>query len=126
MNDKKESPFKGTIGFRRIFNATSYSIAGLKAAWIHEAAFRQVCLMSLIGLAIAIYLPFGNLQRTLIFMVHLGSVVVELLNSAVEAAVDHTSLVQHPLAKRAKDMGSAAQLICLITIAIVWGFALLG
>lgn len=126
MPDADKSPFKGKTGWRRIMNAAGYSLDGLGAAWSGEAAFRQVCLLAIVGLVVMLWLPLPALSRMVIVFAHLFSVVVELLNSAVEAAVDHTSLSRHPLAKRAKDLGSAAQLISLLNIALVWGFAVLG
>lgn len=111
---------------RRIANAASYSVAGLRATWAGEAAFRQVCLLAIVGVGVMFWLPLPGSARAIIVFSHLFSVVVELINSAIEAAVDHTSLNIHPLAKRAKDMGSAAQLISLINVVAVWMFVLLG
>ncbi|MGQ5522797.1 diacylglycerol kinase [Chitinimonas sp. PSY-7] len=122
----QESPFKGKTGLRRLLNATGYSIDGLTAAWRHESAFRQVCLMALVGIVISVFLPFPAWGRGLIIFAHLLSIIVELINSAIEAAVDHTSLEHHVLAKRAKDLGSAAQLISLLNMAAIWGIALLS
>ncbi|PHV10745.1 diacylglycerol kinase [Chitinimonas sp. BJB300] len=116
----QESPFKGKTGLRRLINATGYSIDGLAAAWRHESAFRQVCLLALIGIGITVFLPMPAWGRGLIVFAHLLSVIVELFNSAIEAAVDHTSLEHHPLAKRAKDLGSAAQFISLLNMSAIW------
>lgn len=115
-----ESPYKGKTGIKRLFNAAQYSLDGLAAAWGLEAAFRQVCLMALLGIGISSILSMPAWGRALIVFAHLLTIIVELLNSAVEAAVDHTSLERHQLAKRAKDMGSAAQLASLINVAIIW------
>jgi diacylglycerol kinase (ATP) len=115
-----ESPFKGKTGIRRLINATGYSIDGFRAAWRHESAFRQVCLLLLAGVGLALWLPLPPWGRALIVFAHFLSVIVELLNSAVEAAVDHTSLDRHILAKRAKDLGSAAQLATLLNMAGIW------
>ena len=122
----ENSPYKGKTGLGRILNAAGYSMDGLKAAWSGEAAFRQVCLLAVVGLGVMLWLPLPSISRVIIVFAHLFSVVVELINSAVEAAVDHTSLNRHPLAKRAKDLGSAAQLVSLVNIAAVWLFVLLG
>ncbi|WP_269531665.1 diacylglycerol kinase [Chitinimonas sp. BJYL2] len=126
MTAPSESPFKGKTGLRRLINATGYSIDGFRAAWRHESAFRQVCLKAVFGIGLSLWLPLPGWGRGLIVFAHLLSVVVELLNSAIEAAVDHTSLDHHLLAKRAKDLGSAAQLASLLNIAIIWAIVLLN
>jgi len=115
-----ESPFKGKTGIKRIFSAAQYSLDGLAAAWGLEAAFRQVCLMALLGISISAIISIPAWGRALIAFAHLLTIIVELLNSAVEAAVDHTSLERHQLAKRAKDMGSAAQLVSLVNVSVIW------
>lgn len=125
MEKNKASPFKGKTGWGRIANAARYSVDGLKAAWVFEAAFRQVCLLAVLGIGLMPWLPMPATARAIIVFAHLFSIVVELINSAIEAAVDHTSLHEHPLAKRAKDLGSAAQLISLLNIAAVWLLTLL-
>ncbi|GAA5784416.1 diacylglycerol kinase [Chitiniphilus shinanonensis] len=121
-----ESPFKGKTGLQRVFNALGYSIDGLKAGWANEAAFRQVSLLACLGIPLALILTLPGWARMAVIASHLLTVIVELLNSAIEAAVDHTSLEKHHLAKRAKDLGSAAQLICLLNLALIWGLALRG
>lgn len=126
MSQAEESPFKGKTGLRRLINATGYSIDGFRAAWQHESAFRQVCLLAVVGVALAFWLPIPAWGRALIAFAHFLSIVVELLNSAIEAAVDHTSLDHHLLAKRAKDLGSAAQLASLLNMAIIWGVVLVN
>lgn len=126
MKKDEASPFKGKTGWGRIANAARYSVDGLKAAWAHEAAFRQVCLLALLGIGLMPWLAMPPTARAIIVFAHLFSVVVELINSAIEAAVDHTSLHEHPLAKRAKDLGSAAQFISLLNIAAVWLLMLLA
>lgn len=120
QQNAKESPYKGKTGVRRVLNATGYSFSGLAAAWRCEAAFRQLLLLALAGIALAIWLSLPGWGRALIVVCHLLSLMVELLNSAIEAAVDHTSLARHQLAKRAKDMGSAAQFVSLCNIVGVW------
>nr|WP_308431437.1 diacylglycerol kinase [Chitinilyticum piscinae] len=120
----KESPFKGKTGIRRVMNALGYSLDGLKAGWVNEAAFRQVSLLAIAGIAAALLLPLPGWGRAVLIGSHVASVIVELLNSAIEAAVDHTSLERHELAKRAKDLGSAAQLVCLSNLALMWALVL--
>lgn len=123
----EESPFKGKTGLRRLFNAFGYSLDGLQAAFRHEDAFRQLSLLSLLLIPLALFVvDASSLGRAMLVASCLATLVIELLNSAIEAAVDHTSLARHPLAKRAKDMGSAAQLLGLINLASVWGLVLLG
>lgn len=115
-----ESPYKGKTGVRRIFNAAGYSFDGLREAWRCEAAFRQLLQMAVVGIALALWLPLPGWGRALLVACHLLSLMVELLNSAIEAAVDHTSLERSHLAKRAKDMGSAAQFVSLCSISAAW------
>lgn len=115
-----ESPFKGTSGIRRVLNALGYSLAGLRYAWQGEAAFRQVLLLAAAGIVAAWLLKLPTWSAALIVLSHFLCVIVELINSAIEAAVDHTSLERHVLAKRAKDLGSAAQLVCLVMLGIAW------
>ena len=121
-----ESPFKGRTGLRRVLNALHYSIAGLRAAYRHEDAFRQEALLALLLIPTALLVPVGGLARAMMIASVLLVLLVELLNSAIEAAVDRISLENHRLAKRAKDIGSAAVLIALINVLVIWGFALAG
>jgi len=120
------SPFKGKTGLARIVNAAGYSWAGLHAAFRHEDAFRQEVLLLLVLVPLAIYLGDSGIERALMIGSLLGVLMVELLNSAIEAAVDRISLEHHLLIKRAKDMGSAAVMIALVNVAIVWALVLLG
>jgi diacylglycerol kinase (ATP) len=122
----RESPFKGKTGMARLINAFGYSIDGLRAAFRHEDAFRQLVLLALVLIPLAFVVHAAPLARALLVASSLATLIIELLNSAIEAAVDHTSLERHPLAKRAKDMGSAAQLLGLINLAVVWGLVLFG
>ena len=121
-----ESPFKGKTGLRRVWNAFHYSCAGLHAAYRHEDAFRQEVLLALVLIPLAIWLGEGAVERALLIGCVLLVLIVELVNSAIEATVDRVSLERHQLAKRAKDIGSAAVLIALINAAVVWGLVLLG
>lgn len=101
-------------------------MAGLCAAYKHEAAFRQEVWLSAILIPLAIWLPVDNPSKALMIASVLMVIVVELLNSAIEATVDRISLDEHDLAKRAKDIGSAAVLICLVNVLIVWGLVLMS
>ncbi|NCN71677.1 MAG: diacylglycerol kinase [Betaproteobacteria bacterium] len=126
MQDSEISPFKGKTGLSRLFAAAGNSMNGFKVAWLGEAGFRQVCLLAVLGIGIMWWLSLPGLTGAVIVFAHLLSIAAELINSAVEAAVDHTSLAWSELAKRAKDLASAAQLVTLINIAAVWLFVLLG
>lgn len=120
------SPFKGKTGLARIVSAAGYSWAGITAAFRHENAFRQEVFLLLMLVPLAIYLGDSGIERALMIAALLLVLIVELLNSALEAAVDRISLERHSLIKRAKDMGSAAVMIALANVAIVWGLVLLG
>jgi diacylglycerol kinase (ATP) len=108
------------------FNATRVALAGLAAAIRHEFAFR----LEIAGLAVALplgfYLGKTGVERALLIGSVLLVPLVELLNSAVEAAVDRTSLEQHPLAKRAKDVAAAAVFVSILNACVVWALVLLG
>src|SRR5574340_809758 len=123
---RMESPFKGNTGLSRILRAARCSLAGLQAAWRNEAAFRQEVWLALVLLPAALLAPVGGTGRALLLASVLLVLIVELLNSAVEAAVDRISLESHELAKRAKDIGSAAVLLSLINLAAVWLVVLLA
>ncbi|OZA26020.1 MAG: diacylglycerol kinase [Hydrogenophilales bacterium 17-64-11] len=120
------SPFKGKTGLRRVLNAAAYSWAGLAAAFRHEDAFRQEVFLALLLIPLALVLGETGMARALMIGAVLLVLIVELLNSAIEAAVDRISLEQHLLIKRAKDMGSAAVMIALVNLAAVWALVLLG
>jgi diacylglycerol kinase (ATP) len=115
-----ESPFKGKTGLTRLWTAMHYSIAGLREAYRNEDAFRQEVWLALVLIPAALVLGRDGLSRAAMIASVLIVLVVELLNSAVEAAVDRISLDRHRLAKRAKDIGSAAVLLALINVAVVW------
>ncbi|AZF09459.1 Diacylglycerol kinase [Pseudomonas sp. R2-37-08W] len=119
------SPFKGQTGIKRIFNAGGYSLDGLRAAFTGEAAFRQLVLLNVILIPLSFFLQVSRVERALLIAVCLLALIVELLNSAVEAAIDRISLDRHPLSKNAKDMGSAAQFVALTMIALVWAVILI-
>ncbi len=120
------SPFKGKTGLQRILNAAGYSWAGMRAAFRHEDAFRQEVFLALLLIPLALYLGETGMARALMIAAVLGVLIVELLNSAIEAAVDRISLEHHLLIKRAKDMGSAAVMIALLNVCIVWALVLFG
>ncbi|CAI09302.1 diacylglycerol kinase [Aromatoleum aromaticum] len=122
---ERESPFKGKTGLRGIWNALRYSLAGLKAAYVHEDAFRQEVRLAALLVPIALIMPVAAAERALMVASVLLVLVVELLNSAIEAVVDRVGLESHRLAKRAKDIGSAAVLVSLVLGAFVWGSILL-
>ena len=122
----QESPFKGKTGFKRVLNAAGYSWAGLRAAFKHEDAFRQEVFLAVVLVPLALFLGHTGIERALMVGAVLGVLIVELLNSAVEAAVDRISLEHHQLIKRAKDMGSAAVMIALVNVVVVWALVLLN
>jgi diacylglycerol kinase (ATP) len=120
------NPHKGKTGLVRLYNAFHHTLAGLRAAFQHEDAFRMDVLLAAILIPAAFFTSAGAIGKALLVASVLLLLIVELLNSAIEAAVDHTSLEIHPFAKRAKDIGSAAVFISLLLIAVVWGLVLLG
>jgi diacylglycerol kinase (ATP) len=111
---------RGGKGLGRLYRALGWSISGLKATFHHEAAFRQELLLCLILTPLAFYLGRTGVEKALLLGSLLLVLVVELLNSAVESAVDRVSLEDHDLAGRAKDMGSAAVFLSLLNMAVVW------
>jgi len=121
-----ESPHKGKRGLVRIWNAFGYSFAGLGAAFRYEDAFRYEVLLAAILIPAAFFMPASGLGKALMVASILLVLIVELLNSAVEATVDRISLENHRLAKRAKDIGSAAVLLSLLNVPVVWGLVLFG
>lgn len=121
-----ESPFKGKTGLTRVWNAFHYSLAGLSAAYRHEDAFRQEVWLAVLLIPLALLLPASNIGHILMIGSVLLVLVVELINSAIEAAVDRISLDHHRLSKRAKDIGSAAVLVALVNVVITWGLVLFG
>ncbi len=121
-----ESPHKGKTGLTRIWNAFLYSLDGLRAAFRHEDAFRQEVLLAALLIPAVFFLPAGGMGKALMIGAVLLVLIVELLNSAVEAAVDRISLENHKLAKRAKDIGSAAVFLSLLNVPAVWLLVLFG
>ena len=120
----RESPFKGETGLRRVISATRNSFAGLREAIRCEDAFRQELILAAIALPVALWLGRTGVERALLIGSLLLVLIVELLNSAVEATVDRISFENHRLAKRAKDLGSAAVLVTLVTAALVWALVI--
>lgn len=110
----------GNTGIGRIIRAAIYSSQGLAAAWRHEAAFRQELVVTLVLLPAAMWLGRNALERTLLIAVCILVLIVELLNSAIEAAIDRHGEARHELSGRAKDLGSAAVLFSLLLVALVW------
>ena len=121
-----ESPHKGKTGLQRLLNAFGYSCAGIREAYRNEDAFRQEVLLAAILLPLAFVLEHGAIGRALMMGSVLLVIIVELLNSAIEATVDRISFDDHHLAKRAKDIGSAAVLLSLINLAVIWALVLTG
>ena len=115
-----ESPYKGKTGLNRLINALKYSIAGTLAAFKHEDAFRQEVFLTLILAPVALFLTNVSSERALMIGSLILIIIIELLNSAVEATVDRISIKHHKLAKRAKDIGSAAVFFSLINAVIIW------
>ncbi|GAA5648322.1 diacylglycerol kinase [Vibrio proteolyticus NBRC 13287] len=111
---------KAPQGFKRLVNATKYSYQGIKAAFKNEAAFREEVLLSVIMIPTALLLDVTGVERVLLIGTVLLVMVVELLNSAVEAVVDRIGPEHHELAGRAKDMGSAAVLITMLITGYTW------
>lgn len=115
-----ESPHKGKSGIRRILNAFHYSLDGISAAYRHEDAFRQEVLLAIVLVPAGLWLGEGGVEKALLVGSVLLVLLVELINSAIEATVDRISLEDHLLAKRAKDIGSAAVLLSFVMLAINW------
>ena len=115
-----KSPYKGKTGLRRLMNAFGYSIAGTLAAFKHEDAFRQEVVLAVVLTPVALYFGETAIHQALLISSLLFIIVVELLNSSIEATVDRISVKHHKLAKRAKDIGSAAVFFSLINASVIW------
>jgi diacylglycerol kinase (ATP) len=119
-SDHPISEFKSKSGLKRIVTAFGYSIAGFKSAWKNEHSFRQeLCLMVVATIA-ALALPVSAIEKLLLIAVFVLVLIVELINSAIEAVVDRVSLERNPLSKNAKDFGSAAVLLALLLAGATW------
>jgi len=121
-----ESPFKGKTGLKRVWNAMFYSFEGLRAAYRHEDAFRQEFWLAVVLIPLALALPASGVGHALMIASVLLVLVVELINSAIEAAIDRISLENHKLSKRAKDIGSAAVMVTLLNVIVTWTLVLVG
>jgi diacylglycerol kinase (ATP) len=118
------SEFKSKSGLKRILSALFYSIDGLKAAWKHEHAFRQELGLFVAGTLVALVLKVSAFEKLVLIAVLVLVLIVELINSAIEAVVDRISLERHPLSKNAKDFGSAAVLLACLLAAATWAVVL--
>lgn len=124
MQEITTNELKGKRGLQRVINAAGYSKDGLAAAYRHEAAFRQLVWLHAVLLLAVWWLDVEPAVRMVLVLASFVSLIVELLNSGIEAVVDDISLEIRPLAKRAKDVGSAAQMLALTLLAILWAMAL--
>ncbi len=119
-NDPLFSEFKSKSGLKRITSAFCYSLAGLQAAWKHEHAFRQELMLAVPGTVIALMLPVSPLEKLLLIGALVLVLIIELMNSSIEAIVDRVSLERHPLSKNAKDLGSAAVFLAMSLALATW------
>jgi diacylglycerol kinase (ATP) len=111
----------GNTGFRRVVNATFFSFAGLRAAWRDEAAFRQELMLCVVLVPTAFWLGQTAVERALLIGSCLLVLIVELLNSGIEAVVDRVGAEHHRLSGQAKDLGSAAVFLSLLLVLVTWG-----
>lgn len=118
------SEFKSKSGLKRIFSAFFYSMDGFKAAWRHEHAFRQELVLFVFGTVVALLLKVSAFEKLVLIAVLVLVLIVELINSAIEAVVDRISLERHQLSKNAKDFGSAAVLLACLLAAATWAVVL--
>ena len=114
------NPHKGRTGLDRVVRATGYSMEGLRAAYRHESAFRQEFWLAVVLMPLALWIGQSWVETALLMGSVLIVLIVELLNSAVESAIDRISFDTHDLSKRAKDIGSAAVFLALLLCAGVW------
>jgi diacylglycerol kinase (ATP) len=121
-----ESPYKGATGFRRVVGAARNSFAGFAEAIRCEDAFRQELMLAAVCLPLAFWVGRTGFERALLIGSVLLVLIVELLNSAIEATVDRISFENHHLAKRAKDVGSAAVMLALVCAGLTWLLILFG
>ncbi|MDB5838327.1 MAG: prokaryotic diacylglycerol kinase family protein [Herminiimonas sp.] len=124
VNKPPVSEFKSRGGLKRIAGAVIYSMDGFRSAWKSEPSFRQEAVIAVPAAIIALLLPVTALEKLLLIAVLLLVLVVELLNSAIEAVVDRISLERHPLSKHAKDVGSAAVCLTLLLAGATWAVVL--
>ncbi len=121
MSESEATNKPGRTGLSRILWAGVYSLKGIKAAWINEAAFRQELILMALMLPTAFWLGQSALERIALIIPLFIVVIVELLNSAIEAVVDRIGPEKHQLSGQAKDMGSAAVLFALLLVGLSWG-----
>ena len=119
-DDDRDNPWKRTRGVRRVLRAAGYSLQGLAAAFRHESAFRQEVLLALVLIPLALLGERPTLHRVAMIASVVLVLIVELINSAVEAVVDRVSTEANPLSKRAKDYGSAAVFLALALVAVTY------
>lgn len=120
------APPRGLFDLRRVWRAAGYSIQGFKAAWRHEAAFRQEAALFVVLAPLGFWLGRDGIERALLIGSLVLVLIVELLNSAIEAAVNRVGREPNELSGRAKDLGSAAVLLSLLLVALVWVLVLVG
>jgi len=118
------SEFKSKSGMRRIFSAFTYSLDGFRSAWKYEHAFRQELILFVVGTVVALLLHISAFEKLMLIGVLVLVLIVELINSAIEAVVDRISLERHPLSKNAKDFGSAAVLLAFLLAIAAWAVVL--
>ena len=121
MEEPTAMDFKSTGGIKRVFKAAGYSMQGFVGAWKNEAAFRQELSLAAIMFPFTVFLDVSTLERIALIGVLALVLIVELLNSAVEATIDRIGVERHELSGRAKDLGSAAVFISLTMVVFVWG-----
>ncbi len=126
VNADDASALKGKTGLTRVVNAFFYSMAGLRAAFRGEAAFRQEVLLGALLIPLAFFMPVSGIGKAMMIAAMLLVLITELLNSAVEVLADRVSTEKHELIKKAKDIGSAAVLIALVNVPVVWLLVLFG
>jgi diacylglycerol kinase (ATP) len=122
--ESQDKTHESKTGIARIWNAFLYSVEGISAAFRHETAFRQEVLLAVILMPTALLLPANGTGKALMLASVLLVLIVELINSAIEAVVDRISPEHHPLAKRAKDFGSAAVFLSLINVPLIWALVM--
>jgi diacylglycerol kinase (ATP) len=125
MTEQNTSEFKSKSGVKRIYSAFFYSIEGFRTAWKSEHAFRQELMLVVPGTIVALLLPVSALEKLALICVLILLLIVELINSAIEAVVDRVSLDRHPLSKNAKDFGSAAVFLALTIVIATWAVIVL-
>lgn len=118
--------YSGNTGLKRIIKATGYSWNGLKDTFKHESAFRQELALCVVLVPLALWLGQSGLERAVLIGALMLVLIVEVLNSGIEAAIDRFGEERHALSARAKDMGSAAVFLSLLNVVLVWGLVLLG